>query len=349
MGKSHHNQVRNARLARGWSQAELAEKTGISRTAVSAIEGRRLVPSVAAALALAQAFGTTVEELFGGAAPEAPIVWAAESATPASPAWQAEVSGRLVHYPARATPMLTPLADIQGPALEAGSLAAARASETLVLACCDPAAGLLASLYAQTTGLRLLVLPRSSSEALELLRQGLVHLAGIHLSTAEEPRRNAQVVRERLGAGYQLLRMADWQEGIAASPALKLKSVRAAVRNKLTWIGREPGSGARQCLDRLLTDRAPRRIARHHRSVAEAVQAGWADAGICLQLATAEAGLDFLPVQQESYEICLANELLGDRRLQALLRVVRSPAYRRVVDDLPGYSSAAAGALEVVP
>jgi len=34
------------RLAREWSQAELAERAGISRAAVSAIEGERLSPSV---------------------------------------------------------------------------------------------------------------------------------------------------------------------------------------------------------------------------------------------------------------------------------------------------------------
>src|SRR5438067_6808669 len=59
------NRVRQHRRAKGWSQAELAPRAGISRAAVSAIEIDRLVPSVAAALALADAFGCTVEDLFG--------------------------------------------------------------------------------------------------------------------------------------------------------------------------------------------------------------------------------------------------------------------------------------------
>jgi putative molybdopterin biosynthesis protein len=60
-----HNRVRARRLERAWSQLDLAEQAGVSRTAVSAIEGNRLIPSVGAALSLARAFRCTVEELFG--------------------------------------------------------------------------------------------------------------------------------------------------------------------------------------------------------------------------------------------------------------------------------------------
>ncbi len=340
------NQVKTWRIARNWSQAELANKTGISRTAISAIEGRRLVPSVAAAMALAKVFETTVEELFGGSDVAPSAVWAWEAAKPASRYWQAEVAGRIVRYPAHASPMLTPLADGHGEVESIEPRGNSASNETLVMACCDPAAGLLASLYAQSSGLRLLVLPRSSRQSLEMLQQGLVHLAGLHLSTDEEPELNAEVVRSKLGEGYQLVRLAQWQEGVALDPKLKLKSVRAAVRSKLTWIGRELGSGARQCLDRLLAERtAPRREARHHRGVAEAVQAGWADAGICVRLSSAEAGLDFLPVQQEAYDVCFSSALLADRRLQAFLTVVRSADYRKLLGELPGYSSAETGNL----
>ena len=55
------NLVQARRTAREWSQAELAERAGISRAAVSAIEGERLSPSVATALALAAIFECSVE------------------------------------------------------------------------------------------------------------------------------------------------------------------------------------------------------------------------------------------------------------------------------------------------
>lgn len=333
------NRVRQRRNALGMTQAELAERAGISRTAVTAIEGERLVPSVAAALAIADVLGVTVEALFGrGDVSPDEELWAWEPADAQARFWRAEVAGRRMRYPAGSTPMFTPLPD------SGATPAAVAPEETLVIACCDPAAGLLATQFASVSGLRLLVLPRSSRQAVEMLRQGLVHMAGLHLATRDDPERNVNVAREMLGEGFEMLRVARWQEGIAVASTARLKSVRAATKAKLTWIGREPGSGARQCLDRLLQNRSgPRRIARNHRGVTDAVQSGWADAGVCVQLASAEAGLDFLPVQEEAYDVCFPSSLADDRRIKAFLSVVRSAAYRRLLGELPGYDTSETG------
>src|SRR5205823_4361280 len=163
----------------------------------------------------------------------------------------------------------------------------------------------------------------SSGQALALLGQGLVHAAGVHLARAEEPEGNAAAVRSKLGGGYQLLRLAEWEEGITFASGLKVSSVRSAVRSNLRWIGREPGSGARQCLDEILGQKpAPRRLASDHRGVAEAIRNGWADLGVCLRLVSDEARLGFLGVRREVYDICFPNLWKDDRRLRALLDVV---------------------------
>src|SRR5215471_8937882 len=57
--------LRLARQARGFSQQHLAGMAGVSRQAVSAVESGHSDPSLRVALALAQALGMTVEELFG--------------------------------------------------------------------------------------------------------------------------------------------------------------------------------------------------------------------------------------------------------------------------------------------
>jgi hypothetical protein len=88
----------------------------------------------------------------------------------------------------------------------------------MVLACCDPAVGLLAAELARTAGLRLIALLRSSRDALQLVRQGLVHAAGVHLAGARQAGANAAVVRQWLGPGYHLLRVARWEEGSLALP-----------------------------------------------------------------------------------------------------------------------------------
>src|SRR5262249_24061172 len=114
---------------------------------------------------------------------------------------------------------------------------------------------------ARTSDVRLIALRRPSLTALTLLGEGLVHVAGIHLTRADQPGGNGAIIKEMLGVEYSLLRIACWEEGIAFAPGLRLPSIRAAVRSNLHWIGREDGSGARQCLDELLSGReAPHRI-----------------------------------------------------------------------------------------
>ena len=116
------------------------------------------------------------------------------------------------------------------------------------------------------------------------------------------------------------------------------------MRADLRWVGREVGSGARQCLDEILDGRRPpRRQAHDHRGVAEAVRSGWADAGVCLRLAGEEAGLGFLGVRHEAYDLCFPESLRDDPRIQALVNAVRSTSYRRLLGELPGYDSAGTG------
>jgi putative transcriptional regulator len=58
------NRLREAREGRGWTQAELAERIGVSRKTVNTIENRVFVPSTLIALKLARALDMPVEELF---------------------------------------------------------------------------------------------------------------------------------------------------------------------------------------------------------------------------------------------------------------------------------------------
>jgi putative molybdopterin biosynthesis protein len=62
-----------ARQTRGFSQQQLAGMAGVSRQAVSAVESGHSDPSLRVALALAQALGMSVEQLFGPGEPTAPV------------------------------------------------------------------------------------------------------------------------------------------------------------------------------------------------------------------------------------------------------------------------------------
>jgi putative molybdopterin biosynthesis protein len=348
---SHVNTLIDAiarrRTALGWSQSELARRAGIPRTTISAIEGNRLTPSVMTALALARALECSVEELFG--AGQAPATagspdWAWLPRTEPCRYWEAEVSGRRWLYPVEEFSLNdTPHDGIWqgGVGRDSG---AAMAEETLVLACCDPAAGLLASEYARDTGFRLLVIERSGGAALELVKRGLVHLAGLHRSTPSQPKRNVETVRERLGSGYRLLRAAKWQEGLALPVRDRSNSPAAVVRQCRRWALREQGSAARECLDELLGGQtAIGKPVHGHSAVAEAIRSGWAAAGVCVQLPAENAGLHFIPVRTEILDICYSDLLAHDPRMLALIRLLRSKSHRRLISELPGYDASETG------
>jgi len=59
------NKLRELRTAREWSQSELADKLGVSRQTVNAIETEKYDPSLPLAFKIARLFKKPVEEIFG--------------------------------------------------------------------------------------------------------------------------------------------------------------------------------------------------------------------------------------------------------------------------------------------
>src|SRR5262249_5127329 len=152
----------------------------VSRTEVSAIETGRLVPSVAVALRLAAALGESVEAVFGGKAAPPAAHWAWAPNTDDGRCWIASVNQRLLAYPVEQTAAGPIPHDGGGAAIDAG----APPDRTLVIAGCDPMVGLLAYQMAVRHDIRVIPLLRSSGEALDLLKRGLVHVAGLHMTDA---------------------------------------------------------------------------------------------------------------------------------------------------------------------
>lgn len=59
-----HNRIRELRLARAWTQQQLAEAVGVSRQSINSIECNRYVPSLPLALAFARVFGCATDDIF---------------------------------------------------------------------------------------------------------------------------------------------------------------------------------------------------------------------------------------------------------------------------------------------
>lgn len=58
------NRLRVLRAEREWSQAELAQRLGVSRQTVNAIETGKYDPSLPLAFSIARIFGRPIEQIF---------------------------------------------------------------------------------------------------------------------------------------------------------------------------------------------------------------------------------------------------------------------------------------------
>jgi putative transcriptional regulator len=58
------NRITDLRAERGWTQADLAQRAGVSRQTINAIETGKFDPSLPVAFRLAKIFDLRIEELF---------------------------------------------------------------------------------------------------------------------------------------------------------------------------------------------------------------------------------------------------------------------------------------------
>jgi putative molybdopterin biosynthesis protein len=351
--------LRLARLARGFSQQQLAGMAGVSRQAVSAVESGHSDPSLRVAFALAQALGMTVEELFGpgNAAPPVPAVSVAPDGS-AGRVLLAPVGDRFVALPLHgdAAAGMGFLA-AGGLTMPHGGAIAVRPIEpprpTLVVAGCDPALPLLAPPLARLDPpVGFAWWPCGSQEALRLAAAGLVHAAGAHLR-GRSGDYNTDSARDLLRDGADVIGFCSWREGLVLRPeqATQIGDVAAVVSAGLRLVNREPGAEARHVLDRELArlgvsgpdlagyDTA----ATGHLEVAAAIAAGLADAGVASEPAALAYGLSFVPLTEERFDLVIPAGQAGTREVQGLLRVLSSPWLLGQLASLPGYDLAQCG------
>jgi molybdate-binding protein/DNA-binding XRE family transcriptional regulator len=377
MDSAMRSNLRTMRQRIGIKQHELADRVGVSRQTLSAIEAGATVPSTLIALGLARVLRCKVEDLFTVEDDSSQIrAWLAED--PAAPE-RASSAGPMrvalaqvgVDWIARpldgdaALALGTPADGIASKARKQKEAADVTVRplrdldalrRNLFVAGCDPALGLLGRhLEEQLGGPRLHWVDRASRAALDELAAGHVHVAGLHLDDMSQGNLNAATVRARFGdRAMMLVTLAAWELGLVSRHQDKggYKTAADLVRKKARVIGRELGSGARQLLDsalkvaRLSWDNLDvAAIARGHRSVAQMVAAGVGDVGISTQAAAAPFGLDFVPLAETRFDLALEAESASDARVQRLLECMASARFRKDLGAMTGYHSKKTGSI----
>jgi len=346
------SQVRGRREAAQLTQQALADRIGLSRQGLSAIEAGRSVPSTSVALRLAQALGCPVEALFQLDHELVPATLAAPA--PGQRVALGRVDGRWIAHPQPSADRgaaavvqrveggvawVRPLADVE-----------ALASQALV-AGCAPLLGLLADHVGRRgRGPRATWLAADSGRALQMLAEGLVHVAGLHLVGSDVPGGHRDVVKAHLPASnrWEVLHLTRWQQGLVVAPGnpLGLRGVGDLARAGLRVVGRAEGSGAQRLLQRLLAPApvpTPVAIAGGHDEVARMVRWGVADVGVAIEAAALAHGLHFLALAEERFDLVVRRDQLGRAAVEELLATLGHASFRAEARHLPGYDLREAG------
>lgn len=331
--------LRERRRQCGLTQSELSARAGVSRQLIAAVEAGRNTPAVDAALRLAQALATTVEELFSAPAPQ--VV--------------AALGGRLPHRVAvrlgRVGEQLVAaeLADHgiagAGWAKPDGTSQQGRVQlfpgadpAGTVIAGCEPAFGVAERMLEGLGPRSLLTIPAATGSALRALERGRVHAAVVHGLTHELPLAPIPVRRWHV---------ARWRVGLGVAPGVPGQSLEDVLSVGMPVAQREPGAGSQEAFERarLATGLpAPSAIltAAGHLDAAR-LAAALGGAGVTNEAAARAFGLRFIALEDHVVELWAADRWHDHPGMSALTDLLNTAAFTQRVGHYGGYDLAHCG------
>lgn len=370
------NRLREKRQALGLSQKQLADLAGITRQAVSALESDQYSPATSVALQLARALRCRVEELFsiksGGEIVEGEIVGAMGRGSGPLRAQVTQIGHRLLVRPLVGIGELSSLSATADGLIIGTSPDKKHAKVKLLkdrevvrrkvlVGGCDPAMFLAGEHVRKHDPDNLVPCLMGSSLALAALKRGEIHVAGIHLAEESAGTWKLPDLKQSLSEiDCMVITFAHWEEGfiVRQGNPKKIGAVSDIVKSSVRIVNRETGSGARRLLDKQLHAGRikPSGVKGYgdevlsHLEVASRIKAGLADTGISVRSVAAIAGLDFVPLQRERYDLVIPKvyyETLPGLRI--LLDTIVSKSFRDELEALGGYDTRDTGrVVEVV-
>jgi putative molybdopterin biosynthesis protein len=199
--------------------------------------------------------------------------------------------------------------------------------------------------------INLLSLLVGSLDGLVALRQGFCHIAGSHLLDKDGDY-NTPFVRHLLpDRSTNMVTLAYRQQGLmmAAGNPKGIHELADLVREDVTFVNRQPGSGTRLWLDTRLKEigispeliNGYANISRTHTQMALMVRSGQADAGIGLQAAAQKLDLFFIPLFNERFDLTMLQE--STQLLAPMLDHLQTSVCRLAMAGLSGYDTTHTG------
>ncbi len=204
-------------------------------------------------------------------------------------------------------------------------------------------------LEAENPGVKILRSYKGSYNGLFDLYNDTVNVATAHLWDGDSDTYNKSYVKNMLpGVPAEIVHLAKRFQGfyVKGGNPKSIQSWNDLSRDDIKFVNREKGSGTRILLDERLrvmnisptTLDGYENIATSHIQVASAVARGLADFGLGNEKSIHQvSGLEFIPLQQESYDLIIKKSDLDMPIIESMLKIIASNEYRNEVQGLGGY------------
>jgi putative molybdopterin biosynthesis protein len=177
-----------------------------------------------------------------------------------------------------------------------------------------------------------------STAGLDAAKRGECDIAGVHLLDPKSNEYNRPFLTPtlQLVPGYGRLQGIVFRRG---DKRFEGKTARDAIAIAISdptcvMVNRNQGSGTRVLIEGLLGGVKPRGYAvqpRNHNAVAAAVVQGRADWGMTLDTVARNAGLGFLPVQEEQYDFIVPVARMHRPGVVAFMKLMQQPSTREAL------------------
>ena len=204
-------------------------------------------------------------------------------------------------------------------------------------------------------------LPEGSEEGLRRLTRGEVIMAAIHLHRLDgnDERANLDAVADAAGLhDAVVLGFARREQGIlvAAGNPLDLSDIASIAASRARMAQRPAGAGAQLLLLALLARagialddvKLAKPAFPTGPDIAQAIRAGRIDCGIATRSVAKSAGLDFLPLTWERFDLVMRQRDYFMKGPQALFDFMRQTGFRDRAGELGGYDVGEAGVVRLV-
>lgn len=214
----------------------------------------------------------------------------------------------------------------------------------------DMVLDLLANRLNQCIGENVFRSYKGSYNALYAMYQGEVNVATAHLWHGKTNSYNIPYISSMLpGTDIVVLHLLKRKQGfyVQKGNPKNIQSFEDLKRSDITIVNREPGSGVRVLIDEKLRQagiptqevNGYQDIVSSHLEAAAAVNRGDVDVAVGSEKHSLSVpGIDFLFIQEESYDMVIRKEDFTKKPYQKMIEIIRSPEYQKEVAGLGGYN-----------